>query len=307
MVTTTRFVWDPVSDCVVSELDGTNTVQAVYTNEPQQYGGVLSQRRGSTTHIPHADALGSTRLLTNSSQTASDTYLYDAWGNTVASSGTTVNPFRWVGRYGYYTDSSTGQVYVRARMYQPTAARWASVDPLPGHRLQGAYCYTDNHPKNSIDPSGHASIFFGQNGADPPVGNPSQGPILWPTIIQDWPSDDEISTGNEGCVCHDKTGNRMRPTSPKTGKAPPVAGLPYATCELGETVLVSYDGQCIPDKNLLCKEPCKASYCKVYKCFVCVKQTPTQKQIERFPDLAGITTGWSNCLDKDNVNGKCSL
>jgi hypothetical protein len=122
MTKITNFVWDPVNDCVISELDGTGAVQAVYTNEPQQYGGVLSQRRGTTSHFHHHDALGSTRFLTDSSGNVTDTYLNDAWGNSVASTGTTVNPFRWVGKYGYYTDNSTGQVYVRARMYQPTVA-----------------------------------------------------------------------------------------------------------------------------------------------------------------------------------------
>ncbi|MBL8820599.1 MAG: hypothetical protein JNL58_31545 [Planctomyces sp.] len=122
---TTTFVWDPVNDCVISELDGTGTTQAVYTNEPQQYGGVLSQRRGSTSRFLHADALGTTRLLTSTAGATTDTYLFDAWGVPVASTGTTLNPFKWVGRYGYYTDNATGLIYVRARMYAPTIARWS--------------------------------------------------------------------------------------------------------------------------------------------------------------------------------------
>jgi RHS repeat-associated protein len=130
MTKITNFVWNSVDDCIISELDGTGAVQAVYTNEPQQYGGVISQRRGTTTSTYHYDALGSTRMLTDSSGNVTDTYLHDAWGNNVASTGTTVNPFKWVGKYGYYTDDGTGQVYVRARMYQPTVARWMSVDPL---------------------------------------------------------------------------------------------------------------------------------------------------------------------------------
>ena len=68
MVTITKYVWDTVSDCVLSELDENNAVTAVYTNEPQQYGGVLSQRRGTTSHYHHHDALGSTRFLTVSVQ-----------------------------------------------------------------------------------------------------------------------------------------------------------------------------------------------------------------------------------------------
>ncbi|MFM8475334.1 MAG: RHS repeat domain-containing protein, partial [Planctomycetaceae bacterium] len=154
MVTTTKYVWDPVFDCVTHELDENNAVKAVYHNEPQQYGGVLSQRRGNTSHYHHHDALGSTRFLTDSSGNVTDTYLNDAWGNSVASTGTTVNPFKWVGRYGYYTDSSTGQVYVRARMYQPVLARWMSVDPLWISAFRQHYVYSRAMPCKWLDPSG---------------------------------------------------------------------------------------------------------------------------------------------------------
>lgn len=92
MTKTTNFVWNPVDDCVISELDGSGAVQAVYTNEPQQYGGDISQRRGTTTSTYHADALGTTRALTDSSGNVTDTYQYDAWGNLITSTGATVNP-----------------------------------------------------------------------------------------------------------------------------------------------------------------------------------------------------------------------
>jgi RHS repeat-associated protein len=154
---TTTFVWDPVFDCVTHELDENNAVKAVYNNEPQQYGGVLSQRRGTTTSTYHADALGSTRFLTDSSGNVTDTYLNDAWGNSVASTGTTVNPFKWVGKYGYYTDDSTGQLYVRARMYQPTLARWRSVDPAGYVEDLNAFQYSQSNPVLTIDASGQCS------------------------------------------------------------------------------------------------------------------------------------------------------
>ena len=163
MTKITNFVWNPVDDCIISELDGTGTVQAVYTNEPQQYGGVISQRRGTTTSTYHADALGSTRFLTDSSGNVTDTYLNDAWGNSIASTGSTVNPFKWVGKYGYYTDDSTGQVYVRARMYQPAVARWVSVDPLPFFDSLNSYCYSMNSAFQKIDPSGAACEYCGPN------------------------------------------------------------------------------------------------------------------------------------------------
>ena len=154
MVTITKYVWDTVSDCVLTELDENNAVTAVYTNEPQQYGGVLSQRRGTTSHYHHHDALGSTRFLTDSSGNVTDTYLYDAWGNSVASTGTIVNPFKWVGKYGYYTDNSTGQVYVRARMYQPALARWCSLDPFFESSWGNLLRYSENRTVSLSDPSG---------------------------------------------------------------------------------------------------------------------------------------------------------
>ena len=150
----TIFVWDSVNDCVMSELDGSGAVQVTYTNEPQQYGGVISQRRGTTTSTYHSDALGSTRALTDSSGNVTDTYLHDAWGNLVASTGTTTNPFKWVGKYGYYTDDSTGPVYVRARMYEPTVARWMSVDPLRFVDGSNYYLYAINRPVFLTDANG---------------------------------------------------------------------------------------------------------------------------------------------------------
>ena len=150
----TIFVWDAVNDCVMSELDGSGAVQVTYTNEPQQYGGVISQRRGTTTSTYHADALGSIRALTDNSGNVTDTYLNDAWGNSVASAGTTVNPFKWVGKYGYYTDNSTAQVYIRARMYQPTVARWLSVDPIFSFTKEMAYLVAFNSPVAFFDASG---------------------------------------------------------------------------------------------------------------------------------------------------------
>ena len=127
---TVKFVWDPAADAYLAEFNGSNVLQATYSQEPVQFGRALSQRRSTTSSWYHTDALGSTQALSNSSQVTSDTYLYDAWGNPITSTGTTVNPFRWVGNVGYYFDSDTGLYYIRARTYQPIIARWTSADPL---------------------------------------------------------------------------------------------------------------------------------------------------------------------------------
>lgn len=167
---TVKFVWDPVADAYLSELNVSNATQVVYTQAPKQFGGVISQRRATTSNWYHTDSLGSTRALTNASQVVSDTYLYDAWGNPLTSTGTTVNPFRWVGNVGYYFDTATGLFYIRARTYQPKTARWTSIDPLfamlalsgglsrdpLGYRgsERDLYEYVSGNPSSSVDPFG---------------------------------------------------------------------------------------------------------------------------------------------------------
>ena len=115
---TTKFVWDGQN--YLAETDGADVTAVKYTNEPQPYGNLLSQRRGSTSSFYHFEALGSTRNLTASNGATSDSFLYDAFGNLVTSSGSTVNPFRFVGQLGYYYDSETGKSYVRRRDYDLT-------------------------------------------------------------------------------------------------------------------------------------------------------------------------------------------
>ena len=152
--TSTKFVWEPTTDAYFSQLDNANTNQMIYTFEPVQYGNLISQRTGGTWYI-HADALGSTRALSTAGNTVTDTFLYDAWGIEVARTGTTaIVPFRWVGGVGYYYDTETGLVYVRARMCQPTVARWNSTDPLPFVDGLNDFAYVLDSPLLYLDPSG---------------------------------------------------------------------------------------------------------------------------------------------------------
>ncbi len=115
-------------------------------------------RRGSTYYHLY-DQLGSTRLLTDASQTVTDTYHYYAFGEIRSSSGSTTNPFKFVGRLGYYDDPSTDFQYLRARYYAPAHGRFTAPDTVGG--LLGVtplaapyYAYGDNSPLLWVDPSG---------------------------------------------------------------------------------------------------------------------------------------------------------
>jgi RHS repeat-associated protein len=111
--------------------------------------------------------LGSTSALTDASQTVTDTYAYNAFGEQIASTGTSINPFRYVGELGYYYDPDTTTYYVRARMYRPAIIRWLSEDPKWAQRYQ--YDYAWNRPTTLVDPQGASPIWSSQESATPSV------------------------------------------------------------------------------------------------------------------------------------------
>jgi RHS repeat-associated protein len=148
-----NYVWDGQN--VLIEANASNVIEAVHTLEPAFYGNQLSQRRSGTTSYYHFDALGSTLQLTGSTGTVTDSYLYRAFGDLVASSGATVNPYQYVGRKGYIYDGDLDNFQVRARRYDPTTGRWWSRDPI-GFAGGDAnlYRYVGNNPLALTDPSG---------------------------------------------------------------------------------------------------------------------------------------------------------
>src|SRR5579863_5862698 len=126
MPTTTNYIWD--EDNLLAETDVNNVVQTVYTNEPQQYGNLLSSRISGTTSYHHFDAIGSTRQLSTHTGLVSDTVTYDAWGNVVNRTGTTAIVFLWIGELEYCFDVESGQICVRERIYGPAIGRWTAPD-----------------------------------------------------------------------------------------------------------------------------------------------------------------------------------
>ena len=102
--------------------DAAHATQVVFTPG-------LSLRRSGASKFYHADALGSVRLLSDSSQVISDSYLYEAFGKLVASSGSTTNPLKFVGAENYYDDGASGLLLLGVRYYDPKVGRFVSVDP----------------------------------------------------------------------------------------------------------------------------------------------------------------------------------
>lgn len=85
-------------------------------------------------------------------------YTYDAYGvtTTINSGNSLNNPYQYNAEY---TDSSTGNQYLRARYYDPTSGRFLTKDTYLGETndplSRNLYAYTRNNPVNLMDPSGH--------------------------------------------------------------------------------------------------------------------------------------------------------
>ncbi|MDE2125190.1 MAG: hypothetical protein KGJ62_01215 [Armatimonadetes bacterium] len=91
-----------------------------------QDGDLLRRNR----EYPAFDGLGSARAETNSSGTATATQDFDAFGNTIASSGSTSSPYNFAGDWAYQSDGDAGLQHAGARYYDPQVGRFASRDSM---------------------------------------------------------------------------------------------------------------------------------------------------------------------------------
>ncbi len=208
-------LWDDQN--IAQESNAGLIIQVRYTNLPSIWGGKFGvhQSGGSSFYLP--DFQGHTRQLTNISQAVTDTLLLDAWGREIASTGTTVNPFRAFGQWGYYRDLAT-RLYVQARHYDVTNGRWMSRDPIgfDGGEANN-YLYASNSPVSRVDPTGLAAA---------PVN-----PCEYPKVAN-------CNTEEFG-ICLDYCQHLMKPNKPtnivkcyRTGPLPDPSGemCPWAVC-----------------------------------------------------------------------------
>jgi len=154
----THFLWDPVEDNVIAEIDDSGGLIASYATEPDLYGNVASQYRDGQTNYFYSDGLGSTTEVTNDANHVLATRAYNAFGETTESTGSLAFPFQYVGQKGYYSDGGIAGSYTRRRHYNPINGRWLSSDPVDSAQAMKSevnlYRYVSNRPVLLIDPSG---------------------------------------------------------------------------------------------------------------------------------------------------------
>ena len=166
----------------------------------------ISQNRASAVGYYGYDPGGSVRELLNSAGAVTDTYSYDAFGNTVAQTGSTTNEFLYRGEQW---DSALQMYYLRARYYVPRTGRFLTADKWEGEEIWACDCtgrnrrvplagahhrydYGNADPANHVDPSGQAVIFGYSLTLRQVVGAATIGAIVAVDIYHIFHEDEEL-------------------------------------------------------------------------------------------------------------------
>jgi RHS repeat-associated protein len=145
---TTNYLYD--GERSIQEIDQSGNVLARYT-QARGIDQPLAELRSGTTGYYEPDALGTVTSLTNPAGALANTYTYDSFGKSTASSGTLTNPFQYTARE---LDPETGVYFYRARYFDPSVGRFLSEDPVRFRSGPNFYSYVFNGPIQWRDPNG---------------------------------------------------------------------------------------------------------------------------------------------------------
>ncbi|MCS3918019.1 RHS repeat-associated core domain-containing protein [Fervidibacter sacchari] len=139
---------------LVAEYDQNGNLVAKYHHDG---GGLMAMTRNNASYWYAFEAIGTARQLMDSQSQVSDAYAFDAWGNDLTSPQSQVpNPFRYIGKHGYYWDTQSSLMLLGVRYYQAGLGRFMTIDPLK--ITNNWYVYTSNRPTMLIDPNGKIAI-----------------------------------------------------------------------------------------------------------------------------------------------------
>jgi len=159
--TTTYYLVDPNTSYadVIAEEDDNGQLITTYTHGDDLISQTRSGLNEAKVSFYHADGLGSARLLTNPSGTATDSYQYQAFGELESQEGTTDNNYLFTGEQ---YDPNLGFYYLRARYMNPASGRFVSQDSWMGRSFDPVslhkYAYANGDGVNMLDPSGYMSM-----------------------------------------------------------------------------------------------------------------------------------------------------
>lgn len=159
-----------VGNPIVAERDDlANTFERFYIYSP---GGILLYAIDATSSEEsyyHADRNGNVLALTDGAGAVTDTYAYGVYGSSLSRTGTSAQPFRWLGAFGVRSDiigdpasetTASLRCHIRARWYHPNTSRFLTPDPagaqLSDPRTLDPYQYAFGDPLTLVDTNGRS-------------------------------------------------------------------------------------------------------------------------------------------------------
>jgi len=119
-------------------------------------GALLYLKHNGDAYVPIYDANGNVVQYVDATGAIVASYVYDAFGRTLASAGSQAELFRF--RFSTkYHDSESGLVYFGYRFYSPSLARWLTRDPLEEQGGLNLYEFCGNDAIGQVDPYGLAT------------------------------------------------------------------------------------------------------------------------------------------------------
>jgi len=152
---------------LVAEYDQNGNLVAKYHHDG---GGLIAMTRNNSSYWYGFEAIGTVRQMMDAQGQVSDAYAFDAWGNELTSPQSQVpNPFKYVGKYGYYLDAQSSLMLLGVRYYTPQVGRFVSRDPLSRSFvfLVIDYHFPSQNPVKLIDPTGLYETSSGFNCTTP--------------------------------------------------------------------------------------------------------------------------------------------
>jgi RHS repeat-associated protein len=142
---------------LVAEYDESGNLVAKYHYDG---GGLIAMTRNNQSYWYGFEGIGTTRQLMGSQGQVVDAYAFDAWGNELTNPQSQVqNPFKYVGKHGYYLDTESALMLLGVRYYSAEIGRFWSLDTIKSEL--NWYLYTNNKPTIMIDPTGKIADIIG--------------------------------------------------------------------------------------------------------------------------------------------------